>query len=105
MVEKYGRIPPVSICVSYALGIITLFPSLKDKFSPTSYVRWASDVAAILLLLHLFPLTRKGRKTGKISATEAADHVVKFMKVGTSIKHFLSELDPYNPSSCVLEKR
>ncbi|XDV16209.1 hypothetical protein PO909_016025 [Leuciscus waleckii] len=42
---------------------------------------WDSDVAAILLLVHLLPPTIKGRKTGKISATEAADHVVKFMKV------------------------
>ncbi len=32
------RIPPVNIRVSYALGIITLFPNLKDKCSPTGYV-------------------------------------------------------------------
>ncbi|XP_026054773.1 uncharacterized protein LOC113040726 [Carassius auratus] len=38
MVEKYGRIPPVSISLSYALGIITLFPNLKDKCSPTGYL-------------------------------------------------------------------
>ncbi|KAF4118756.1 hypothetical protein G5714_000807 [Onychostoma macrolepis] len=37
MVEKYGRIPPVSIRVSYALGIVTLFPNLNDKCSPTGY--------------------------------------------------------------------
>ncbi|KAK2907051.1 hypothetical protein Q8A67_006036 [Cirrhinus molitorella] len=52
---------------------------------------WDSDVAAILLLLHLLPPTVKGRKTGKISATEAADHAVKFMKAGTSIKTFLEQ--------------
>ncbi|ROL48390.1 hypothetical protein DPX16_4216 [Anabarilius grahami] len=40
MVEKYGRIPQVSICVSYALGIITLFPNLKDKCSPTGYEQY-----------------------------------------------------------------
>ncbi len=38
-------------------------------------------MAAILLLVHLLPPTVKGRKTGKISATEVADHVVKFIKV------------------------
>ncbi|KAF4109198.1 hypothetical protein G5714_010271 [Onychostoma macrolepis] len=37
MVEKYGRITPVSIRVSYALGIVTLFPNLKDKCSQTGY--------------------------------------------------------------------
>ncbi len=38
-------------------------------------------MAAILLLVHLLPPTVKLRKTGKISATEAADHVVMFIKV------------------------
>ncbi|XP_016113911.1 uncharacterized protein [Sinocyclocheilus grahami] len=40
MVEKYGRVPPVSVRVSYALGIITLFPNLKDKCSPTGYEQY-----------------------------------------------------------------
>ncbi|RXN38196.1 hypothetical protein ROHU_001343 [Labeo rohita] len=66
---------------------------------------WDSDVAAILLLLHLLPPTVKGRKTGKISATEAADHVVKFMKVGTSIKAFLERVGSTQPFLlCVGEK-
>ena len=42
---------------------------------------WDSDLAAILLLIHLLPPTAKGKRHGKISATEATDHVVKFMKV------------------------
>ncbi|XP_050990265.1 uncharacterized protein LOC127180332 [Labeo rohita] len=68
--------------------------------------RWDSDVAAILLLLHLLPPTVKGRKTGKISATEAADHVVKFMKVGTSIKAFLERVGSTQPFLlCVGGKR
>ncbi|RXN17908.1 hypothetical protein ROHU_026512 [Labeo rohita] len=67
---------------------------------------WDSDVAAILLLLHLLPPTVKGRKTGKISATEAADHVVKFMKVGTSIKAFLERVGSTQPFLlCVGGKR
>ncbi|XP_016116388.1 uncharacterized protein [Sinocyclocheilus grahami] len=67
---------------------------------------WDRDVAAILLLVHLLPPTVKGRKTGKISATEAADHVVKFIKVGTSIKTFLERVGSTQPFLlCVGEKR
>lgn len=40
-----------------------------------------SDLAAILLLLHLLPPTAKGKVHGKINAAEAAEHVIKFMKV------------------------
>ncbi|XP_057203157.1 uncharacterized protein LOC130562266 isoform X2 [Triplophysa rosa] len=40
MVESHGRIPPVNIRISYALGIITLFPHLKDKCSPTGYEQY-----------------------------------------------------------------
>lgn len=42
---------------------------------------WDRDLAAILLLVHLLPPTAKGKKTRKISAAEAADQVIKFMKV------------------------
>lgn len=43
---------------------------------------WDGDVvAAILLLVHLLPPSNHQRKTGKIDATEAAGHVVKFIKV------------------------
>ncbi|XP_052394318.1 uncharacterized protein LOC127951447 [Carassius gibelio] len=67
---------------------------------------WDSDVAAILLLIHLLPPTVKGRKTGKISATEAADHIVKFIKVGTSVKTFLEQIGSTQPFLlCVGEKR
>lgn len=47
----------------------------------SSQLGWDSDAAVILLLVHLLPPTIKGRETGKFGATEAADHVVKFMKV------------------------
>ncbi|KAI2668483.1 Phosphoribosylaminoimidazole-succinocarboxamide synthase [Labeo rohita] len=33
MIDKYGSIPPKEIRVKYAVGIVTLFPSLKDPFS------------------------------------------------------------------------
>uniref|UniRef100_A0AAR2KNE9 Uncharacterized protein n=1 Tax=Pygocentrus nattereri TaxID=42514 RepID=A0AAR2KNE9_PYGNA len=38
MVEGHGRIPPVNVRISYALGIITLFPHLKDLDSVNGYV-------------------------------------------------------------------
>ena len=44
-------------------------------------LEWDSDLAAILLLVHLLLPTAKGKRQGKISAREAADRVIKFMKV------------------------
>ncbi|XP_007543316.1 uncharacterized protein LOC103131579 isoform X2 [Poecilia formosa] len=37
MVEIYGTIPPVSVRTKYALGIISLFPSLRDPYSENGY--------------------------------------------------------------------
>ncbi|KAG9354984.1 hypothetical protein JZ751_001697 [Albula glossodonta] len=37
MTETQGRIPPKNIRELYALGIVTLFPSLKDPFSKKGY--------------------------------------------------------------------
>ncbi|XP_036383845.1 uncharacterized protein LOC118777187 isoform X2 [Megalops cyprinoides] len=37
MTETQGRIPPKNVRELYALGIITLFPSLKDPFSKKGY--------------------------------------------------------------------
>ncbi|XP_041828521.1 uncharacterized protein LOC121643521 [Melanotaenia boesemani] len=37
MVEIHGRIPPVSVRRKYALGIISLFPSLRDPYSDNGY--------------------------------------------------------------------
>lgn len=45
------------------------------------FVDWDSEIAAILLLLHLLPPTFKGKKSSKISALDAAGRLVKFMKV------------------------
>ncbi|XP_062307567.1 uncharacterized protein LOC134011993 [Osmerus eperlanus] len=38
MTESHGRIPSRQQKEKYALGIITLFPTLKDPFSPKGYV-------------------------------------------------------------------
>ncbi|KAJ8333747.1 hypothetical protein SKAU_G00410660 [Synaphobranchus kaupii] len=48
-------------------------------------------MSAILLLLHLLPPTCKGKKTGKMSASDAAGRLIKFMKVGSSMETFLKE--------------
>ncbi|KAJ8000805.1 hypothetical protein DPEC_G00184130 [Dallia pectoralis] len=53
---------------------------------------WESDLATILLLLHLLPPTSKGPKTAKIRASQAADHLVRFLKVGTNMVTFLKEV-------------
>ncbi|XP_041839021.1 uncharacterized protein LOC121655533 isoform X1 [Melanotaenia boesemani] len=37
MVEKYGNAPPMDIRTRYAMGIVGLFPSLKDPFSQKGY--------------------------------------------------------------------
>ncbi|KAM7408121.1 hypothetical protein PAMA_002006 [Pampus argenteus] len=38
MTESHGRMPSRKHKEKYALGIITLFPLLKDPFSPKGYV-------------------------------------------------------------------
>ncbi|KAL6481028.1 hypothetical protein MHYP_G00091080 [Metynnis hypsauchen] len=63
---------------------------------------WHSDLACILLLLHLLPPTSKGKKMGKISASEAEDRLVKFMrvkvlKVGMSMVTFLEKSGSAQP--------
>ncbi|KAK5910698.1 hypothetical protein CgunFtcFv8_004937 [Champsocephalus gunnari] len=37
MVESHGRIPPAHVRITYALGITTLFPNLKDPDSKNDY--------------------------------------------------------------------
>ncbi|XP_077417648.1 uncharacterized protein LOC144048988 [Vanacampus margaritifer] len=63
----------------------------------TSDPGWNSDLAAILLLVHLLPPTAKGKRHGKISASEAAEHLLKFMKVGTSMATFLQSVGSARP--------
>ncbi|XP_012996138.1 uncharacterized protein LOC105021033 isoform X4 [Esox lucius] len=53
---------------------------------------WESDLASILLLLHLLPPTSKGPKTAKIRTSQAADHLVRFLKAGTNMATFLKDV-------------
>lgn len=67
---------------------------------------WESDLATILLLLHLLPPTSKGKKHKKISASEAGDHLVKFLKTGRSLESFLQESQPAAPFLlCIGERK
>ncbi|XP_059892717.1 uncharacterized protein LOC132449636 isoform X1 [Gadus macrocephalus] len=61
---------------------------------------WDSDMSSMLLLVHLLPPSSQGRKRpGKISARQACDSLVKFIKIGTSIQAHLDNisgsLQPY----------
>ncbi|XP_030228426.1 uncharacterized protein LOC115555605 isoform X2 [Gadus morhua] len=67
---------------------------------------WDCEVAAICLLLHLLPPTSKGKKSAKISATDATVRLVKFLKVGRSMETFLKETGPAQPFLlCVGERK
>ncbi len=47
---------------------------------------WNSDIASILLLLHLIPPSPQGRKRpGKMSASQAEKHLIIFKKVICSL--------------------
>ncbi|XP_058867913.1 uncharacterized protein LOC131696855 isoform X2 [Acipenser ruthenus] len=67
---------------------------------------WDSDLAAILLLLHLLPPTSKDKRAAKIAVSQAADHLVKYMKVGTSMVTFLAQVGREQPFLlCVGEQK
>ncbi|XP_036978681.1 uncharacterized protein LOC119033139 [Acanthopagrus latus] len=54
---------------------------------------WDSDMSAILLLLHLLPPSAQGRKRpGKMSASQAVGHLIKFIKAGTSVQQHLNNI-------------
>ncbi|CAI5662795.1 unnamed protein product [Oreochromis niloticus] len=59
---------------------------------------WDSDMAALLLLLHLLPPTSKGhKKPAKISSAQAANHLVRFVKEGVSLITFLEKANTRQP--------
>ncbi|XP_062395775.1 uncharacterized protein LOC134083467 [Sardina pilchardus] len=94
----------ITVCESLRPG--THVDDLLSAQEEMNDYGWDSDLAAILLLIHLLPPTAKGKRHGKISATEATDHVVKFMKVGTSMVTFLDRVGSAQPFLlCVGEKK
>ncbi|XP_058244126.1 uncharacterized protein LOC131352198 [Hemibagrus wyckioides] len=61
---------------------------------------WDSDMSSILMMVHLLPPSSQGRKRlGKISARQACDRLMKFIKTSTSIQGHLDStgesLQPY----------
>ncbi|XP_076591434.1 uncharacterized protein LOC143323468 [Chaetodon auriga] len=68
---------------------------------------WDSDLSSILLLVHLLPPTSKGhKKSPKISACQAEDHVVQYLQMGASVEMFLAGVVPGQPFLlCVGQKK
>ncbi|XP_058264609.1 uncharacterized protein LOC131365970 [Hemibagrus wyckioides] len=59
---------------------------------------WDSDLPSILLLVHLLPPTSKGhKKSAKISSYQAVDHVVRYLRIGTSVETFLAGVKSGQP--------
>ncbi|XP_077378304.1 uncharacterized protein LOC144019238 [Festucalex cinctus] len=85
----------VKVCQSIRpVSRLDVLLSAQDQSSDAG---WDADLAAILLLVQLLPPTAKGKRHGKISASEAADHLLKFMKVGTSMATFLQSVGSAQP--------
>ncbi|KAK1890988.1 Co-chaperone protein HscB like [Dissostichus eleginoides] len=57
---------------------------------------WDGDISALLLLLHLLPPTPRGhKKTAKISSAQAANHLVRFLKLDIFVSGTICDLYPY----------
>ncbi|MED6243723.1 hypothetical protein ATANTOWER_025784 [Ataeniobius toweri] len=72
----------------------------EEELEETLTSGWDSDLASIILLLHLIPPSCQGRKRpGKVSASQAEKHLVVFQKSGTSIQEHVdainSTMQPY----------
>ncbi|XP_035990517.1 uncharacterized protein LOC105922585 [Fundulus heteroclitus] len=54
---------------------------------------WDSDLASIILLLHLIPPSCQGcKRPGKVSTSQAEKHIVVFQKSGTSIQQHVEAI-------------
>ncbi|KAI4896130.1 hypothetical protein NFI96_026377, partial [Prochilodus magdalenae] len=59
---------------------------------------WDSDMASLLLLLHVFPpQSPERKKTQKISACQAIDHLVMFHKSCRGLKEHIMREGPQQP--------
>ncbi|KAF7701902.1 hypothetical protein HF521_001185 [Silurus meridionalis] len=53
---------------------------------------WDSDQSSIVLLVHMLPSTSKGhKKSAKMISYQAFDHVVRHLRIGTSVETFYAE--------------
>ncbi|XP_055018851.1 uncharacterized protein LOC110158784 [Boleophthalmus pectinirostris] len=65
----------------------------KRKSQTPSPKGWDGDISSILVLLHLLPPPPHGcKRPGKLSARQAYDQLVKFLKTGTSIQDHLDSV-------------
>ncbi|XP_050960675.1 uncharacterized protein LOC127161944 [Labeo rohita] len=103
LLEKWSTsIKPKVIAQSRGLTQTCELQDLIQNAEATVEVEegWDSDMSSILMLVHLLPPSSQGRKRpGKISARQACDRLVKFIKTGTSIQGHLDSigerLQPY----------
>ena len=74
----------LSVCLSLSF-CLSLCRSVSVSLSLSlSLSDWDSDMATLLLLLHLLPPTAGRKKRTKISSTDAAERMVLFHKVNSS---------------------
>ncbi|XP_052426408.1 uncharacterized protein LOC127968947 [Carassius gibelio] len=102
LLEKWStNIKPKVIAQSRGLTQTSELQDLIQNAEATEVEEgWDSDMSSILMLVHLLPPSSQGRKRpGKISAKQACDHLVKFIKTGNSIQGHLDSigerLQPY----------
>ncbi|XP_051503370.1 uncharacterized protein LOC127411714 [Myxocyprinus asiaticus] len=102
LLEKWStNIKPQVIAQSRGLTQTSELQDLIQNAEATEVEEgWDSDMSSILMLVHLLPPSSQGRKRpGKISARQACDCLVKFIKTGTSIQGHLDSigesLQPY----------
>nr|XP_055061894.1 uncharacterized protein LOC129444903 isoform X3 [Misgurnus anguillicaudatus] len=67
-----------------------------EKLAENDETDWDSDIASMLLLLHLLPPTA-GRKRTKISPSDAVDKMVHFHKSCCSINEYVQEREGKQP--------
>ncbi|XP_041693623.1 uncharacterized protein LOC121532045 [Coregonus clupeaformis] len=74
--------------------LIQMAESAVDEGADTNADGWDADLSSILLMLHLIPPSSQGcKKTGKMPASQAEQHLVMFQKAGTSIQEHLDAID------------
>ncbi|XP_071325218.1 uncharacterized protein [Trachinotus anak] len=81
-----------------------------DELLPLSWLAYLKKLPFLWNLIfipyHLLPPTSRGRKSSKVSTSDAADRLKKFMKVGRSMETFLKETGPAQPFLlCVGERK
>lgn len=89
VIQQCKRLPATSDLQELLLAA----ESLRDDTEEDVHIVWDSDLASVLLLLHLIPPSAQGQKRpGKVSASQAENHLVVFKKSGTNIEEHLQDI-------------